>query len=204
MLTLAEKIIFTLAVLATLYAAWRVIDRIVRTIGRGHGKPDWGLAQKRLIAVLAKTISLQPTFRLRIGPSLFHAFVAWGFMYYLLVNLGDVLSGFFPGFFFMGTGMIGNLYRYLADLLSVGALVGMTVLIVRRFVLRSNDLNTRENVLLWPEARISIRRGLGDRGGLYFGACRLAFPGRIGQNCLRWGHRTEWASRLRPCLGTFR
>jgi Fe-S oxidoreductase len=158
MLTIAEKIIFTLAVLATLYVAWRVVDRIIHTIGRGHGKPDWGLAQKRLIAVLAKTISLQPTFRLRIGPSLFHALVAWGFIYYLLVNLGDVLSGFFSGFTFMGTGTIGDIYRFLADLLSVGVLVGMTVLIIRRFVLRSSDLTTRENILLWPKARFSIRR----------------------------------------------
>jgi Fe-S oxidoreductase len=158
MLTLAEKIIFTLAVLATLYAAWRVSNRIVRTIGRGHGKPDWKLAQKRLIAVLAKTISLQPTFRLRIIPSLFHAFVAWGFMYYLLVNLGDVLSGFFPDFIFLGTGTIGNLYRLLADLLSVGVLVGMIILLIRRFVLQSPELTTRESVLLWPKARYSIRR----------------------------------------------
>jgi Fe-S oxidoreductase len=158
MLTPAEKIIFTLAVLATLYAAWRVVDRIIRTIGRGHGKPDWKLAFRRLIIVLAKFVSLQPTFRLRIGTSLFHAFVAWGFMYYLLVNLGDVISGFLPGFILLGTGMIGNLYRLLADLLSVGVLVGMTVLIIRRFVLGSPDLTTRENVLLWPKARFSIRR----------------------------------------------
>jgi Fe-S oxidoreductase len=158
MLTIAEKIIFTLAVLATLYAAWRVVDRIIGTIGRGHGKPDWGLVQKRLIAVLAKTISLQPTFRLRVGPSLFHGLVAWGFMYYLLVNLGDVLNGFFPSFSFMGAGIIGDIYRLLADLLSVAALVGMTVLIIRRFLLRSTDLTTRENVLLWPKARASIRR----------------------------------------------
>jgi Fe-S oxidoreductase len=158
MLTLAEKIIFILAVLATLYAAWRVINRIVRTIGRGHGKPDWKLAQKRLIAVLAKTISLQPTFRLRLGPSLFHAFVAWGFMYYLLVNLGDVLAGFLPRFLFLGSGTIGNLYHLLADLLSVGALVGMTFLLIRRFVLQSTELGTRDSVLLWPKARFSIRR----------------------------------------------
>ncbi|MEJ2597217.1 MAG: (Fe-S)-binding protein [Anaerolineales bacterium] len=158
MLIPVEKIIFILALLVTLYVAWRVVDRIIRTIGRGHGKPDWKLVQKRLLAVLAKTVSLQPTFRLRIGPSLFHAFVAWGFMLYLLVNLGDIVRGFSPGFIFLGAGAIGDLYRLLVDLLSVGVLVGMTVLIIRRFVLASPDLTTRENVLLWPKARFSIRR----------------------------------------------
>ncbi len=158
MLTLPEKIIFILAALATLYAIWRAADRIIRIIARGHGKVDWGLAQKRLVAVLAKIISLQPTFRLRLGPSLFHAFVAWGFMYYLLVNLGDVLEGFFHGFQFLGTGTLGNLYRLGGDLLSVAALVGMLTLILRRFLVNPPNLRARENVKLYPGARTLIRR----------------------------------------------
>ena len=43
-------------------------------------------------------ITLQPTFRLRMGPSLLHGFVAWAFIYYLLVNFVDILEGLFSGF----------------------------------------------------------------------------------------------------------
>lgn len=158
MLTLVEKILFAVASLVTLYAAWRVVDRIVRIIRRGHGQVDWSVIPRRLLIVLIKTITLQPTFRLRLGPSLFHAFVAWGFMFYLLVNTGDVLEGYIPGFHFLGTGQIGNLYRLIGDLLSVAVLVGMVALVIRRWVLRPANLSTRQETGLSPAARTGIWR----------------------------------------------
>lgn len=158
MLTLPERIIFALALLATLFAAWRVVDRIRRTIARGQGKVDWGLAWKRLGGVLAKTISMQPTFKIRFWPSLFHAFVAWGFIYYLLVNLADVLRAYIPGYRFLGTGPIGNIFAFGGDILSVAVLVGMLALVIRRFVIRPSNINTRNEVLLQPSARAGIRR----------------------------------------------
>lgn len=156
MLTLPERILFILAVLASGYAAWVVANRLIGTIRRGQGKIDWDLARQRLVAALGKTITLQPTFRLRLGPSIFHAFIAWAFMYYLLVNLIDVLRGFFPEFGIPGP--IGDVYRLGADLLSVGALVGMIVLLIRRFVLRPANLQARDDVLLSAKARAGIRR----------------------------------------------
>jgi Fe-S oxidoreductase len=111
-----------------------------------------------LFLVLGKFLTLQPTFRFRLGASLFHGLVAWGFMYYILVNVGDVLEAYLPGFEFLGTGVIGNLYRLGADVLSVGVLVGMTVLMIRRFILQPSNLTARDEVLLWPKARFSIRR----------------------------------------------
>ncbi len=67
MLTLPEKILFVVGTLAALYAGYRVVQRILGILRRGQGKPDWGLARKRLLSALAKTITLQPTFRLRLG-----------------------------------------------------------------------------------------------------------------------------------------
>ncbi|GAB4496772.1 MAG: (Fe-S)-binding protein [Anaerolineales bacterium] len=159
MLTLVEKILFVLAVAVSGYFAWRATTRLVNTLARGNGKPDWQLARKRLLAVLAKTITLQPTFRLRLGPSILHAMVAWGFMYYLLVNVGDVLQAFIPNFHFLGKDtLIGNVYRLGADLLSVSVLVGMAALLLRRFAFNAPELRARENVLLHPKARAGIRR----------------------------------------------
>jgi Fe-S oxidoreductase len=158
MFTVPEKIIFALAVFTTLYFAWQAAVRILRTIRRGTGEVDWDVVRERLFLVLGKFLSLQPTFRSRLGPSLFHAFVAWGFIYYVLVNIGDVLEAYLPGFEFLGTGLIGHLYRLGADILSVGVLVGMTVLMIRRFILQPSNLTTRDEVLLWPKARYSIRR----------------------------------------------
>jgi Fe-S oxidoreductase len=158
MLTLPERILFAVAVLASLFAAWRVGERIIRTIARGQGKVDWSLAGKRLASVFAKTITLQPTFKTRFWTSLFHAFVAWGFIYYILINIGDVLQGYFLGLRFLGTGPVGNFYRFGGDLLSVAVLVGMLALMFRRFVIQPALFNSPEDILLHPKARAGIRR----------------------------------------------
>jgi Fe-S oxidoreductase len=158
MLTLVEKILFVLAALASMYAAFRVAERITRTLLRGHGKPDLELARKRLISALVKVAVLQPTFKIRFWPSLFHALIAWGFLYYLLINLGDVLEAFIPGFVFLGSGTIGGIYRLLGDLLTVGVLLGMVAMLLRRFVLKTPQLTARQDVLLHPRARAGILR----------------------------------------------
>jgi Fe-S oxidoreductase len=158
MLTLAEKLIFALAVIASLYLTTRAVQRIIAILRRGHGKVDWALARQRIASTLVKTIALQPVFRTRFGPSLWHGLVAWGFLYYLLVNFGDVLSAYIPNFVFLGEGWIGNIYRLGADLLSAAILIGMLALLLRRFVFRSAALTTRQDVLLHPKARYGIRR----------------------------------------------
>jgi Fe-S oxidoreductase len=158
MLSLAEKIIFAGAVMAALLLTWRAAWRITRIIARGQGRPDWSLARRRVWKTLAQVITLRPTFKVRKGVSLLHAAVAWGFMYYLLVNLGDVLKAYIPGYTFLGEGWLGNLYRLGADLLSAAVLVSVFILLMRRFVLRSPGLNTREEVLLHPKARAGIAR----------------------------------------------
>jgi Fe-S oxidoreductase len=158
MLTLPEKILFLLASLITLVLAYRAVQRLVGIIGRGHGRPDWSLIPKRLAEVAIKVITYSPVFRMRPFASLMHALVAWGFMFYVLVNVGDVLTGYIPDFHFLGTGLVGDLYRLLADLLSVGVLVGMVVLLLRRFVLGAPELEIRAETLLHPKARAGIRR----------------------------------------------
>jgi len=156
MLTLVEKIFFGLAVAATLAAAYFAVKRLVGIIIGGQGKPDWKLAPKRLAGVLAKIVTFQPVFRFRPLTSLFHALVGWGFGFYLLVNLLDVMHAYLPSF--EAPGIAGNIYRLLADILSVGVLIGMTFFLVRRFVFRPANLSTRESTLLHPKARAGIRR----------------------------------------------
>lgn len=158
MLTLAEKTIFIVAVFAALYVAVRAGERIIRIIGRGHGTVNWGIVPGRVIEVVLKTISFQPVFRFRLIPSLFHAFIGWAFIFYLLVNLGDVIEGFIADFEFLGLGTIGDAYRLTADLLSVAALIGMLALIIRRFILNPEELTARSDILLSDKARHGIRR----------------------------------------------
>ena len=187
MLTLIEKILFSLLVIGAGFAAWHVAKNIALVLARGHDKIDWSLVPRRLVGVLGKVVALTPVWRMRFWASLFHAFVVWSFTFYLLVNLGDVLEGFIPDFQFLGEGILGDLYRFLADVLSVAALVGMAALILRRQVFKPEELATREATLLHPKARAGIRRDslivglfiLVHVGSRFMGAsAKLAFHGQ--------------------------
>jgi len=183
MLTTSEKILFFFALLGSLYAAVKLALLIGKTITRGQGEVDWGIAVDRLAKVILKTVSLQPVFRLRFWPSLFHGFVAWGFIFFLLVNLFDILGGLIQGFHIPGT--IGDVYRLIADLFTVGVLTGMVLLLMRRFILKPKTLNTRADILLHPKARQGIRRDSAIVGGfilLHVGARYLGASLAIAKN----------------------
>ncbi len=94
----------------------------------------------------------------------FHALIAWGFTFYFLVNLGDVISGYFS-IIFLGEGIIGIVYRFLADLLTAAVLIGMIYFLLRRFVLRPKELTYHDNVMLLD----AVRQGGVKRDSLIVG-----------------------------------
>jgi Fe-S oxidoreductase len=158
MLTLVEKILFALAVLASLYFTWRGVQRITRNISSGRGKPDWSLAWKRLGGLVAKVGFFQPVFRLRLGPSILHGLIGWGFLIFLLVNLNDLVYGYTGFMILTESGSFGDFYRLLADIANAAILVGIAGMAIRRFGLRPATLSTRETTLLNPRARAGILR----------------------------------------------
>lgn len=158
MLTLLERIIFVIAAISTLITAGWVVRRIILIIKRGQGEIEWREATRQLLPTMLNTIVLAPVWRMRFWTSLTHAFVAWGFLFYLLVNIGDVMEGFIPNFHFFGMGMLGDLYRLGADVFSVGVLSGMLALIVRRLIIKPREMFTRETTLLHPKAIKGIQR----------------------------------------------
>ena len=156
MLSIPEKVVFALATLVTLIAVYYAIRRLVRIIAGGHGNPDWKLAWKRLLNILGRMVTFQPVFRTRFWPSFFHALVGWGFGYYILVNLVEVVKAYLPGFEIPG--LVGDVYRLLADILSVALLISMVYFIIRRFVIRPANLSTRQSTMLSAKARFGIKR----------------------------------------------
>jgi hypothetical protein len=156
MLTLPERIIFALAVLLSLYLTSRAVLRIIHILQRGHGRPDWNVLRHRLLSIPPKIITFQPLFRFRFLPSLFHALIGWGFLYYVIVNIGDFLQAYIQGFEFLGIGFIANLYHLGADVFSITVLTGMIAMIIRRFIIKSKLLSARSDILLHPKARFGI------------------------------------------------
>ena len=158
MLTVIEKFLFALAVVASLYFTWVGVQRIMKHISSGHGRIDWSLAWKRIGELIAKVGFFQPVFRFRLVPSILHALIGWGFIIFLVVNLNDLVYGY-TGFAILNqTGALGDVYRLLADIANAAILVGIVAMAIRRFVLRPSTLSTRKTTLLHPKARFGIMR----------------------------------------------
>src|SRR3972149_1809363 len=128
MLTLIEKIIFILMIAAFgVITAWGFFN-IYRVIRRGRPAPKLtNLIPQAVKAFLEVGLQI-PIFKSRPILTTFHAFIFFGFSYYLLVNLNDVLEGFIPGYSTaaVSAGLIG-LLNFLGDVLSIGVLLGVVV-----------------------------------------------------------------------------
>ncbi len=159
MLSLAEKIVFVALAVGALAYAWIDFRNVYRVIRRGDGTlPSRAAVEERVKAALTKWLTLAPTWKTRPITSALHALIAWGFVFYFLVNAADVLQGFFP-ITFLGSGPLGQLYRLLADLATAGVLVGMLYFLARRFVFSAPALKYRSNVKLHEKvAAGAIRR----------------------------------------------
>jgi Fe-S oxidoreductase len=158
MLTSTERVLFLFIVLIVGGLGIRAIRRIVLTIGRGQGKPDWKNIPRRFPRIFVKVVALFPVFRTRLIVSIFHGFIAWGFLYYLLVNLGDLLWGYIPDFHFLGKGRVGDIYRLGADIVSIAILTGIASMLIRRFILRSKSFRIRQETTVHPKATDGIKR----------------------------------------------
>lgn len=158
MLTLVEKILFAIAVLVSLYFTYKGVMKIVGHIASGQGKADWSLLWKRIGDLIVKVGFFQPVFRLRLVPSLLHAFIGWGFLSFLLINLADLIYAYTGWRLLDNTGLFGDVYRLIADIANVAIIFGILAMAFRRFILRPATLTTRETTLLNPKARTGIMR----------------------------------------------
>ncbi len=130
MLTTPEKVLFLLLVLASLYFGGGALYRVYKAIRRGQPEDRFDNLPARAGRALWQTLTMQTVFKKRPLVSLLHAFVFYGFVFYLSVNLVDVLEGFFP---FKARGGFWNGYNLVADILTALILVGITGLLIRRY-----------------------------------------------------------------------
>ncbi|HZD42329.1 MAG TPA: (Fe-S)-binding protein, partial [Terriglobales bacterium] len=155
MLTTLEKILFILLAAGSLYYGGKGFYDVYRAIGRG--KPDSSLdsLRQRVIDALWIVFTQQSIFKTRPIISLFHALIFYGFIFYFLVNLVDLLEGFVG---FDARGGLWGPFNLLADLLTAAVLIGMIGLIIRRFLVRPKDFAFPANVPVQVGARDGIVR----------------------------------------------
>lgn len=153
MLTTTEKLLFALLVAISLMATYNTFGQMFRIVQRGQGQLYFDNFFQRLWTGFIALISQGRIIRHRKLSSIFHYGVAWGFIFYFLVNAIDVMEGLIPGFHFLPDHLIGNLFRLLADIFSMTVLIGVAYFLLRRFAAKDPVLSIRENVTLMPRVR---------------------------------------------------
>ncbi|MCH6544883.1 MAG: (Fe-S)-binding protein [Deltaproteobacteria bacterium] len=162
MLTTVEKIAFLLLAILCLSYAGMGFYRVYRTIVSGKPAPRFERPLQRIFHALWLVLTQQTLFKNRPLVSLLHAMVFYGFVYYFLVNVVDILEGFFP---WVARGGIWNPFNLLADLLTASVLIGILGLMVRRFLVRPADFKFASNVPLHENVKNGIPRDSAIVGG---------------------------------------
>jgi Fe-S oxidoreductase len=191
MLTLPEKILFVLATLASLYFTYKGVMKIAGHISSGQGKVNWSLVWKRIGDLIVKVALFQPVFRFRLGSSILHALIGWGFLSFLLINLADLIYAYTGWRMLDNTGRFGDVYRLIADVANIAIIVGILAMAFRRFVLRPSNLFTRETTLLHPKARTGIMRDSAIVASFIFVHNAARFLGESFNLALA-GHADKW------------
>ncbi|HKI59302.1 MAG TPA: heterodisulfide reductase-related iron-sulfur binding cluster [Trueperaceae bacterium] len=177
MLSTPEKLVFLVLALLSLYYAYVGFARVVRVIRRGgpSSYPRLDRLPERAGRAVVRWLSQRTVFKRRPLTSAFHAFIFYGFVLYLFVNLIDLLNGYLPRAWTAGLrfGAVGDAYRLLADVLTVLILVGMIYMLVRRFWARDRRLQHNERTLLHDKVRV----GSVQRDSLIVGAFILLHVG---------------------------
>jgi Fe-S oxidoreductase len=124
-----------------------------KIIMRGQGKLKLDELPRRIVTGLVALFSQGRIIRHRKLSSIFHYGVAWGFIFYFLVNGIDIAEGLITGFEFLPNHIIGDIYRFAADIFGALVLIGILYFILRRFAWGDKALTARENVMLYPQAR---------------------------------------------------
>jgi len=138
---------------------------------------------------LAAFIGQKTLFKTRPVVGFIHALVAWGFTFYLIVNVFDVLYGFIPGFHFFPNYIIGKAYRIFVDIFTVLVLFGVIYFLVRRFITKDYRLEINSPVMLSDEAKVGMKRDsllVGAFILLHVGSRFLSASFEIAQNKPDW------------------
>jgi Fe-S oxidoreductase len=155
MLTVVEKVLFVLLASGSLYFGGKKFYDVYRVIVRG--KPDARLDNLpgRIRHALWIVFTQQSVFKTRPVVSFLHAMVFYGFVFYFLLNVVDVLEGFFA---FHARDGVWNPFNLLGDLLTASVLLGVLGLVIRRWIIQPTDFAFAANVPLQDSVRSGIPR----------------------------------------------
>lgn len=174
MLTTVEKILFVLLALGSFYYGGKKFYDVYRAIARGKPDARFDNLSQRIRRAIWIVLTQQSVIKKRPIVSFLHALIFYGFVFYFLVNLVDVLEGFLG---VRASGGAWSLFNLAADLLTAGVLTGIIGMVLRRWFVRPKDFDFPANVPVQPEVRAGIFRDSSVVAGfiIFHVGCRLFF-----------------------------
>jgi len=174
MLTTVEKILFVLLALGSFYYGGKKFYDVYRAIARGKPDARFDNLRQRIRRAIWIVLTQQSVIKKRPIVSFLHALIFYGFVFYFLVNLVDVLEGFLG---VRASGGAWSLFNLAADLLTAGVLTGIIGMVLRRWFVRPKDFDFPANVPVQPEVRAGIFRDSSVVAGfiIFHVGCRLFF-----------------------------
>ncbi len=133
--SLPEKIVFLVALVASVYGFWARFGKVVEKIRAAKPDPDFSIHPigKRVWDFFWEVLCQAKVIEERPLPGLAHAFVFWGFCIFGLITLNHFATGL--GFPFLDS-MFGDAYRKFAAAFGVLVAISIFGLFVRRFFVR--------------------------------------------------------------------
>jgi Fe-S oxidoreductase len=174
MLTTVEKVLFVLLALGSLYYGGKKFYDVYRAIARGKPDARFDNLRQRIWRAIWIVLTQQSVIKKRPIVSFLHALIFYGFVFYFLVNLVDVLEGFLG---VRASGGAWSLFNLAADLLTAGVLTGIIGMVLRRWFVRPKDFDFPANVPVQPEVEAGIFRDSSVVAGfiIFHVGCRLFF-----------------------------
>ena len=149
MLSTTEQIAFVLLVVVCGGLAFQGFRRIYVIVSQGKPSYRTDGFPSRLIKALIDVGLQKPLFKSRPIVSLFHAFIFFGFSFYLLVNINDLLEAYIEGWSTIGSSNPVALgFNLFSDLFSILVLIGIIYFLIRRFVGKPKVFEFNSNVKL--------------------------------------------------------
>ena len=126
MLSGIERILFILLAAICVTATINTFGNMGKIIWRGQGELNFKELPKRIITGIAALFTQGRILRHRRLSSIIHLGVAYGFIFFLQVNLYDLLEGFAPGVIeLFHDNIFGHLFRLAADFFGTIVLIGV-------------------------------------------------------------------------------
>ena len=138
--------------------AWRNFRLMISVVQRGTPDLEYDKFVSRLWNALSALLTQRSVLRLRPITSLIHTLIVWGFLYYLLVNLVDIVNGFSRQPILAGASFFSGFYRLIADIMTGLILVSIVYFFVRRFLVNPKAIHFSPNVILQSDVKQKIRR----------------------------------------------